>query len=80
MSTKGEFISCLALCFACRLTICQIRAYVTTADWQVPLTARGRQQGRMAGKKVMELVNNSSTGRICKFCSGVKEAIVHDIH
>mmetsp|Transcript_37433 Transcript_37433/g.89681 ORF Transcript_37433/g.89681 Transcript_37433/m.89681 type:complete len:296 (+) Transcript_37433:228-1115(+) len=35
------------------------RAYVTTADWQVPLTARGRQQGREAGKQVMKLVSPS---------------------
>jgi len=43
------------------------KAYVTTADWQIPLTMRGRQQGREAGKKVMKLVNQSNGGRICKF-------------
>lgn len=28
------------------------RAYVTTADWRIPLTERGREQARSAGKKV----------------------------
>lgn len=28
------------------------RAYVTTADWRIPLTERGREQARSAGRKV----------------------------
>jgi len=28
------------------------RAYVNTADWRIPLTERGREQARLAGKKV----------------------------
>jgi len=28
------------------------RAYVTTADWRIPLTTRGREQARTAGRKV----------------------------
>lgn len=28
------------------------RAYVNTADWRIPLTDRGREQARLAGKKV----------------------------
>src|SRR6056300_1226844 len=28
------------------------RAYEKTADWQIPLTDRGREQARIAGKKV----------------------------
>lgn len=28
------------------------RAYVTTADWRIPLTEIGREQARLAGKKV----------------------------
>ena len=28
------------------------RAYVNTADWRIPLTERGREQARLAGRKV----------------------------
>ncbi|KAL7541046.1 hypothetical protein ACHAXR_010587 [Thalassiosira sp. AJA248-18] len=32
------------------------RAYVTTADWRIPLTKLGREQARQAGKKVDKLL------------------------
>ncbi|KAL3787072.1 hypothetical protein HJC23_011756 [Cyclotella cryptica] len=33
------------------------RAYATTADWRIPLTNLGREQARLAGKKVASYVN-----------------------
>jgi broad specificity phosphatase PhoE len=31
-------------------------AYETTADWQIALTSKGREQGRSAGRLLKELV------------------------
>jgi broad specificity phosphatase PhoE len=36
------------------------RAYGKTADWQIPLTKRGREQARIAGKKVASYIIQSA--------------------
>jgi broad specificity phosphatase PhoE len=33
------------------------RAYATTADWRIPLTNLGREQARLAGRKVASYLN-----------------------
>jgi broad specificity phosphatase PhoE len=38
------------------------RAYVTTADWRIPLTAKGREQARLAGQAVDALLHRDSNG------------------
>ncbi len=36
------------------------RAYGETADWRIPLTKRGREQARLAGKKVASHISSSN--------------------
>lgn len=38
------------------------RAYVTTADWRIPLTNKGREQARLAGQKVDSLLRINANG------------------
>lgn len=38
------------------------RAYATTADWRIPLTNKGREQARLAGRKVDTLLNLDAKG------------------
>lgn len=33
------------------------RAYATTADWRIPLTNLGREQARLAGRKISSYLN-----------------------
>lgn len=39
------------------------RAYVTTADWRIPLTNKGREQGRLAGQKIESLLHVDASGQ-----------------
>lgn len=39
------------------------RAYATTADWRIPLTNLGREQARLAGKKVSSYLNQELNGK-----------------
>ncbi len=39
------------------------RAYEKTADWQIPLTDRGREQARIAGKKVASHIMPSNSNK-----------------
>jgi broad specificity phosphatase PhoE len=38
------------------------RAYQTTADWRIPLTNKGREQGRLAGQKIDSLLHVDASG------------------
>ena len=38
------------------------RAYVETADWRIPLTSKGREEARLAGKKVEALLHLDANG------------------
>jgi len=39
------------------------KSYVNTADWLVPLTKRGREQGRLAGQEINRLLSHRNNGR-----------------
>ena len=48
------------------------RAYGETADWRIPLIKRGREQARMAGKKVASMLqssDNTKEGKIIFYVS-----------
>lgn len=42
------------------------RAYVETADWRIPLTSKGREEARLAGKKVDALLHLDANGNKMK--------------